>query len=200
MRHKLTQGNIAGSQLQSLLDTLPNAHFCYTDPPWGTGNLKYWKTINKRMTGEEANQIDQQELEHIVVDCITKNVESYAFVVYGIKQADSIMKKFRAKPNVSDIQYIEKKYAAGSKSLSNCVIAITLNEAPIINWVSKLTNQNGIKGLDVVCEEFKGKHSICLDMFIGVGAYLKCLDKNGFTVYGNELNRARLEKAIGKVS
>ena len=193
--HKITVGNKINGQLEKMLDGLPKAEFCYTDPPWGNGNLKYWKTINEKMTGQSIGQIDQEHLEKIVVRNIVNYVQHYAFIVYGIKQADSLMQKLDLEKNVTNVQYIEKKY----HNLENCVIAITLNNSPVIDWKNKLTYQNGIKGLDVVCQEFAGKYTICLDMFVGIGYYLKVLDKYGFTVYGNELNQARLDKAFKKV-
>ena len=46
---------------------------------------------------------------------------------------------------------------------------------------------------------FKEKYNNVLELFVGIGYYLKILDSYDFTVAGNELNQARLLKALGKV-
>jgi hypothetical protein len=198
-RHRITQGNIAGGQLQRMLASLPMADFAYTDPPWGTGNLRYWDTMNKKATGDEIAQIDQHELEGIVCDTICRYVRHYAFIVYGKREADSLASMFFQRPNVSAVQIIPKQYRSGSKWMDNVVIAVTLNDAPERDWLPVLKDKNGMDGLKVICNEFAGKYQYALDMFIGIGYYLKALDRAGFTVYGNELNRARLEKASGRI-
>ena len=52
MRHKITQGNIMSQNVDANISKhFPNGlDFCYTDPPWGTGNLNYWKTMNSEIS------------------------------------------------------------------------------------------------------------------------------------------------------
>ena len=198
---KFTNGNINDPRVeQNIKKHYPNGlDFCYTDPPWGNGNLNYWQTMNNKNNDENMNdQITQEELENIVVNLITNNVNNYAFIVYGKREASSMMSKFKAKKNVKDIQYIKKKYRSGSNWLENCIIVVTLNNAEVKDW-SILNGLNGIKSLQKVCEVFKGQYKSCLELFIGIGYYLKVLHKNGFDVVGNELSKARLSKALKKI-
>jgi len=200
-KHYFTQGGINHPQVNEMIkERYPEGiDFCYTDPPWGTGNLNYWKTMNNKANPiNMTEQLDQEQLEVIVADTICDNVINYAFIVYGIREAESLMKKFKAKPNVKDVQYIKKKYQSGSKWYENCIIIVTLNNAEVRDF-SELNGQNGIKSLKTVCEMFKGKFRSCLEMFVGIGYYAKVLDKYGFDIIGNELNAARLEKAIAKL-
>lgn len=202
-KHVFTQGNISAKNIdKAIKEHYPNGiDFCYTDPPWGTGNLNYWKTINKKMNdGLLIDQIDQQELEERIVPLICNNVNNYAFIVYGVREAQSIMDKFKANPKVIDVQYIEKKYKSGNKWMKNCVIAITFKGSVVHDFTALLSNENGIKGLVKVCELLKGDNKSVLELFVGIGYYLKVLDKYGFNVIGNELNLSRLQKAIGKIN
>jgi hypothetical protein len=200
--HVLTQGNINDNQLDiAIAQNYPNGiDFCYTDPPWGNGNLKYWDTMNKKMNQVATDQIDQERLENRCVELICKNVKHYAFIVYGVREAESLMAKLRVQPNVTDIQYIEKKYRSGAKWLKNCVIAVTLNAAPKEDWTALLTNQDGRAGLHVVAKKFQGKYQSVMDCFIGQGFYLETFDEYGYNVIGNELNQARLTKAIQRIT
>jgi len=197
MKHFITQGNITDALVEdNIKNNFPNGiDFCYTDPPWGNGNLKYWKTINKKMTSNDSSLISQDELEDKIVDLITANVNNYCFIVYGVREAESLMAKFKQKQNVTDIQYYEKTYANNQK---NCIICVTLNKADLMDF-SFLQNTKGLKSLSLICEMFKDKYKTVLELFVGIGYYLKVLDKHGFTVVGNELNASRLEKALSKV-
>lgn len=200
MKHKIIQSNIKDFAIDEHLENnYPNGvDFCYTDPPWGSGNLKYWKTINKKATMTDAELIDQHILEHRVVNVITNHVNNYAFIVYGVREADSLMSKFKNSDKVTDVQYYEKTYNSGSKPTKNCVICVTLNNAPKRDF-SALENLHGTKGLHYVCDMFKNDYQTVLEMFVGIGYYLKILDKYGYEVVGNELNKARLTKALSKV-
>jgi hypothetical protein len=200
MKHFLTQGNITDPKVdQNIKLNFPNGiDFCYTDPPWGNGNLKYWDTINKKMTGDSVSQINQDTLENRTVDLICEHVNNYAFIVYGVREANSIIAKLKQKPNVIDIQYYEKTYKSGAKDMKNCVITVTLNKAPIIDF-SFLEGEKGLNGLKLICEKFKDTYKTALDLFVGIGYYLKMLDGYGFVVVGNELNSLRIQKAISKV-
>lgn len=151
------------------------------------------------MNQEVASQIDQATLESRVVQLICTHVKNYAFVVYGVREAESLIAALKKQPNVTDVQYVEKRYRSGAKWLKNCVIAITLNNAKKEDWTAILTNQDGLAGLHAVCKMFENKYKSVLECFIGQGFYLEILDKYGFDVVGNELNLSRLEKAIGRV-
>jgi len=200
MRHKIIQSNINDTDIdQHIQQHYPTGvDFCYTDPPWGSGNLKYWKTMNKKMTNRDIDLIDQTQLEDRVVHLITSYVRNYAFIVYGVHQAQSLIDKLKSKSNVTDVQYYEKTYNSGNKPMLNCVICVTLNNAPIKDF-SALENLHGLKGLHYVCDLFKDQFKTVLEMFVGIGYYLKILDKYGYDVIGNELNNARLQKALNKV-
>jgi hypothetical protein len=200
MKHKITNENITSHLVEeNIKRNYPNGvDICYTDPPWGNGNLSYWKTINKKMTSAESDLISQEEMEDRISYLITKYVKTYAFIVYGKREAESLTNKLKKYPNVKDVQYIKKRYQSGSKWLENCVLCVTLNDAPVKSF-QYLENQDGLKGLEIVCKEFQGVATSVLELFVGVGFYLKVLDKYGFEVVGNELNGARLSKALDKV-
>jgi len=197
MRHFITNKNIIDPAVENNIQkNFPNGlDFCYTDPPWGSGNLKYWKTINKKATNLDSDLIDQFQLEDRVVDLITKYVNNYAFIVYGVHQAKSIIEKLQSKANVKDVQYYEKTYA---NNLKNCIICVTLNDNEILDF-SDLQKTKGLKSLKIICEMFKDKYKNVLELFVGIGYYLKVLDKYGFVVAGNELNSSRLSKALNKI-
>jgi hypothetical protein len=198
MKHVITNFNINDERVeQSLKNHFPEGlDFCYTDPPWG--NLKYWATLNKKMNNVTNEVLNQNQLEDRFIDLITKFTKNYAFIVYGKREAESAINKLKQKPNVKDVQMYYKRYKSGSKFLENVVICVTLNDAMVQDW-SDLGKQDGLAGLHTVCKRFTGKYTTCLELFVGVGYYLKVLDSYGYKVGGNELNKTRLHKALSKV-
>lgn len=58
--HKVTCGCITSPQVDKMLAG-ETVRVLYSDPPWGDGNLNYWKTIKKRMDGVDAPQIHEQD-------------------------------------------------------------------------------------------------------------------------------------------
>jgi len=199
--HILTQGNIKGDQLRKALDQ----HFpsgvdvLYTDPPWGQGTIKYWNTLNKKNTGDDTEILSVEQIETIIVDYIMEYVKQYGFIIYGKREAAGMMARL-TKTGLRDIELIPRTYNSGSKRLPNVVITFRTPLAPAIDWRSLLEGTNDMDTLRIVCDQLAGKAKTVLDMFIGIGDYLKMLDRYGFTVVGNELNSARLEKAIAKIS
>lgn len=200
MKHKITNHNIIHPNVEkNIKENFPNGlDFCYTDPPWGTGNLKYWTTLLTKHNGLQEHTINQDELENRFVKLITENVNNYAFIVYGKHQGDSCVAKFKQMPNVKDVQVYVKKYRSGSHWIDNIVICVTLNNAEIVDW-SIMQTLKGLSGLKYICERFKGKYTTCLELFIGVGYYLSMLNKNKYIVCGNEMNITRLQRALAKV-
>ena len=51
-KHRIQHGDIMDG-IDNLMET-KQADFIYTDPPWGKGTLKYFKTLNKKQTGLES--------------------------------------------------------------------------------------------------------------------------------------------------
>jgi hypothetical protein len=199
--HSFTNLNIIDPRIDlNLKEKYPNGiDLCYTDPPWGNGNLSYWKTINKKMTGSDSDLISQEELEDRIVQLICGNVKKYAFIIYGVREAESLMKKFKGNNRVSNIQYIEKKYKSGSKWLKNCLIVITFSGNDVLDF-SNLKDSDGISCLKYVLGYFKNSSKSILELFIGVGFYLKYFDSYGYDVIGNELNLGRLTTAVSKIN
>ena len=54
--HRVRHGSVMDS-LDELMGA-EKADLIYSDPPWGQGNVKYWQTMNKKMTGSEPVDID----------------------------------------------------------------------------------------------------------------------------------------------
>jgi len=59
--HKVNCGSLTSPELDSMLAG-ERVDILYSDPPWGDGNLAYWQTMNRKMTGAETPQVKHDEL------------------------------------------------------------------------------------------------------------------------------------------
>ena len=81
--HMVQHGNVMNSIAPLMADG--NAEIFYSDPPWGSGNLKYWQTINSRMTGAEKIDIEFNAFLERIFTLAYKYSNNLVFIEYGTK-------------------------------------------------------------------------------------------------------------------
>lgn len=199
--HGIMNYNISSPEIElQIQENFPSGiDVLFTDPPWGEGNLKYWKTINARNTGVVIEQIGQDDMEERIVRIILSHIRSYGFVIYGVWQSCSMTERLSRLPTIVDIQVIPKMYRSGSKWLPNVIIISTKNGAEVLDW-GRLRDTKGIETAEMVAEITRKTCQTMIDPFCGIGNYLKAFKSVGFTVVGNEVNRSRLNRSIGAIS
>ena len=69
------------------------AQIMYSDPPWGEGNIKYWATMNKKMTGDTNVPVPLDTFLGSIFDAANRYVSHYLLIEYGIRWADMIQKR-----------------------------------------------------------------------------------------------------------
>ena len=67
--HRLRHGNLHDGIGDLMLGE--RADIVYADPPWGPGNLKFWQTMNHKMTGAEPLPTDIDAF----LDCVLATAE-----------------------------------------------------------------------------------------------------------------------------
>lgn len=72
--HSVALGSVEDINYQELLQG-KRASILYTDPPWGDGNVRYWATMNKKMTGQDKKPLSYHEMIEILARIIRENVE-----------------------------------------------------------------------------------------------------------------------------
>jgi len=194
-QHKIRYGDIIDFDEDFAEDL--KFDFIYSDPPWGVGNLKYWRTINKRNTGIISKEITFAVFLKIIIDFIKKRTkqETIIFLEYGQRWRKEIAEVF------NNADYIingiaESEYGNGNPY--DIYIASKENNPLLDNWYYAVKNARKYKTLLAVTEPFKaimrGK-TIC-DPFCGKGYVARLALDYGMTFYGNEFNEKRLNSTI----
>lgn len=177
------------------------ADFCYSDPPWGQGNLKYWQTINKRHTGQEPQEISYAEFMPFFFALLNRYVRDIAIIEYGQQwHSDVIEAGERAgfRHGGDCVSF----YKAGSKLLPVDVHVFSKS------GTAKVT-QEFARG----CKEYRGQRLVefafdqmlpanakmVLDPMCGMGYTAQATVNRRLAFRGNELNAKRLQKTIARL-
>jgi len=153
----------------------------YSDPPWGAGNLNYWRTQN----GQKGHSTNWVEFIRRVKFLVDRHVSGSRFIETGLRFEDDIINVF-GKP---DGRYIIK-YKGGGKVLPNLLLGY--GEQPGLEPTGKT-------GFDVpytVLSSLPKTPRSVFDCCIGLGATAKVAKKLGLACYANELNPKRAAKTM----
>ena len=163
------------------LDLLFNeekADCLYSDPPWGSGNLKYWRTINNQVNYE----VDWKKFLERILFLYKKHCKNKAplFLETGLRFKEDLIHVF-GKPN-----YIFT-CVYGSKKNKNLLLCwnVKINES--------LENKTSVNLVYSALKQTKlFENSIIFDPCVGLGNTIKACKKLNYICYANELNKNRM--------
>jgi len=172
----------------------------YSDPPWGVGNLKYWQTMNKKMTGANPNDVNLDSFLDKIFSIAEKYVKEHIFIEYGEKWHDEI-KALAKKHNLVDNGTIKLRYQGGGKLRPLDLHLFGKRKINISeSYIKSVTDTYGYNTLVQVMKPFAGKGKTIIDPCCGMGYTAQIAIDNGMKFIGNELNEARLNKTIKRLS
>ena len=147
MIHKIGQHKVQCQDIMYGIDDLmgnDKADFIYSDPPWGQGNLKYWQTMNFKMTGMERNEIDYNNFIYVLFSVLQKYSKDRVVIEYGQRWNDDI-KKLSKQFGFIHHGSFENLYNAGSKMLPLDIHILSKN--PIDDYLTMDFFYNSCLGL-----------------------------------------------------
>jgi hypothetical protein len=156
------------------------ADIVYSDPPWGPGNLRYWRTMNN-----EGNEVNWKKFLHLFCQVVkdSTNPTSEIFVEMGTRWIDELAAEM-ASVGIQETQRFECSYRGGAKRYRNFLWHAGTHIVPTeLNGGVKMTM--GI--LSAVAKD----GAIVFDPCCGKGMSAKCAIKNNMKFVGIELNAKR---------
>lgn len=161
----------------------------YSDPPWGNGNLKFWRTHN----GQAGHPVDwNQFLVRFFGICAKHCPNGPWFVETGTRFVDDCL----AASPLPAANVVPCRYRAGSKWLPN--VLLSFGSELSSPWIAEESRygQNLIRwALSRI-----PSGSRVLDPCCGLGGTAKACAALGLEFYGNELNPKRLERTLAVLS
>lgn len=149
----------------------------YSDPPWGVGNLKYWRTMN------EQDIVDDwfcflERIKFLYERHGKANAPLY--LETGLRFVKDLEKVFGVPKHIFNVVYTSKK-------LPN--ILMIWNDSPSVDLTGKTR-------LDLVVSALQHieKGSLIFDPCVGLGTTARACKAIGFSLYANELNKKRMDR------
>ena len=193
-KHKFECKSIETLDVGNLLQGR-KANVLYSDPPWNAGNIKYWATMNKKMTGEEFKPLSFEDLISTIGGIIKNHVDGYVFLEVGIKQAPEIVSQLG--DIIHNAKIHEVLYKGGGKWTPNAVISASTQEVYNgFNLDLTGTKCDGPILPDRCLGNVATKGDLILDPFCGLGNTGKACIKWELEFRGNEFNSARLNRTM----
>ena len=191
--HLVAHGRIDGPALQSLLVSAGSVPVMYTDPPWGDQMMRYFATMAAKTGAAAPPQMAFADLLARLAQIVDRHVRGAVFIEMGNKQAEQVAAAVR--PVVSRLEILPATYTMGGVTRPSSLIVgwKELNFAPPVD-------RPGALDMVVNCLNATGITGTVLDPCCGLGYTARAAMKCGWTFYGNEFNRARLDRTLGFLS
>ena len=91
--HTVRHGDIHNEiEINELTQNI-KANIFYSDPPWGSGNLKYWDTMNKKQNNinTSTNNFNVDVFLGTVLDNAVKHTDGWVVIEYGKRWIDKVI-------------------------------------------------------------------------------------------------------------
>jgi len=196
-KHSVRHGDVHSVEGLRRLTKNIKADIFYSDPPWGTGNIKYWDTMNKKQNGiqDSTGNFDVDNFLKIVLNNAKLHTNGWVVIEYG-KRWNAKIRDYAEKAGLIYCNEVECTYSGDH--LVDIFFFRTDRKMEI-----DLAGIYHLSGYKCVREIFKllrpEAGGIGMDLCCGMGYTAQACVDNGLTFIGNELNKKRLSKTIARL-
>lgn len=183
------------SNIEMLLGST-KADIFYCDPPWGVGAIKMFDTINVRDNegATSTGHFDEDLFLEVLLQYALKHTNGWVVIEYGTKWS----KKVRGIAQKVGLIYCNETTAQYNSGINDIFVFRT-----DMFKVVDLTELDPYQDLKLVNEIFKRlcvqPNQIGMDLCCGMGFTAQACIDHDMVFVGNELNKKRLSKTIGKL-
>jgi hypothetical protein len=179
------------SHTYPLASLLP-AHALYSDPPWGPGNLRYWRTMNKQ------NVMVNWPAFLVSFSTICAQVQGPCWVEMGVRWEGELQQALEQQ-GISVRHRWDVLYRGGSKLLPN-VLLLALRKGDELSFTPGDPGDRRGAALPL----WALSHHLTVDQTVidpccGKGYTAAAAKKIGATFHGSELNPDRLAVTRGRL-
>ncbi|GHV78618.1 hypothetical protein AGMMS49944_04090 [Spirochaetia bacterium] len=173
MGHRISNRDIMLDDLDDLFQG-EKADCLYSDPPWGLGNLKYWRTMN----GQKGVNVEWIAFLERIKFLYQRHVKGPLFLETGVRFQGDLEGVFGKSDAVYTVIYNTK--------LPNMVMCwgAVPRQSP--------EGTSGIQTPYTVLSTYGTIPNSIFDCCVGLGIVAKTCKKLGATCYANELNPKRM--------
>ena len=172
----------------------------YSDPPWGTGNVNYWQTINQKMTDTPRQELGFNEFLNTLMGFYKTYCKGNVLIEYGQQWREQFI-ELGAQYGLVHGLTVELLYQSGSKKLPCDLMVFGNGSAPVIpdGFAEAVHHTHGYNTLKTVFRYFTVPGGLVLDPCCGMGYTAQAAIDNGMVFRGNELNAKRLQVTANRL-
>ena len=191
--HRVSLASVDCGVVENMLGN-DRVSILHSDPPWGDGNLKYWVTLNKRMTGNVFTSLTYDALIARLFGLVHRYVDGFVFIETGLRWETLLAKRFETE-GLKNIRIVRMRYKSGSRWLEQTLVGGTTG--PQYSYDYQYADLEPVDEIVTIIRSTKvPAGSIVLDPCCGMGNLARAAVKTGMRFRGNEFNAARLQKTI----
>tara|TARA_R100001440_G_scaffold29213_3_gene46827 strand:+ start:3966 stop:4625 length:660 start_codon:yes stop_codon:yes gene_type:complete len=204
-KHAFTSGDILLGAIDDLMiqsfesTNIAKSTFdiLYCDPPWGVGALKMFDTLNSKMNNVNKSTVCWETFVNCFPNIINKYSHNNSIVIIemSIKYYDVFKNVIERETKFKLRQIFNTNYKSGS-TLRPLKIMYFSNENPLRFNESIIKDTYGDDCTDKIIRQCAYDNAVILDPCCGFGRTLRMANKYNMIFRGNEINKARLNKAI----
>lgn len=183
-RHRLLQGDITLRSIRALLGD-ERVSAVYSDPPWGRGNLSYWRTHN----GQVGHPVDWRSfVERLLGDCAAA-CDGPVWIETGVRFERDVTDA-AASVGLPHVRTYECRY--GRPVRPN--LLLLMGRPAVVPEPLPVEQMTGRGLVRWALTTTVGRGAVVLDPCCGLGTTARICVETGLTFRGAELNPARLER------
>ena len=192
-KHKVCLASVEAPIVDKLFADGRKAAIFYSDPPWGDGNLKYWVTMRKKMTGVESAPLSYDALLARIMGLIHHHVSGHVFIETGCRWGDKVANVFMS-AGLHNVRQHPSVYRSGSRILPEVIVSA--GTAPNLREAVVAPDIMGVDLVKSVISQVATPGGIAFDPCCGMGYTARGAVYAGMEFRGNEFNAVRLAKTI----
>lgn len=203
-QHRVRHGNIYEREEMDRFIGDDRADLFYSDPPWGTGNLKFWDTTNKKMNADAKDYdygFDVDKFLDVVIGSAVRYTDGFVVIEYGKRWVEKLVAQADQK-GLFYCNRVETLYKGGGKLLPLDVVVFHTRRGmsiPLLNAYHTVGYKT-VKTVFSILRPMIGAHTpIGMDLCCGMGFTAQACIDSGMRFIGNELNVKRLQKTIDRL-
>lgn len=197
--HIVRHGDVMDEEGMAELLQSTTAEFFYSDPPWGQGNLKYWQTMNLKMTNTPPKEVNLDAFLNRIFELAANHCHGIVWIEYGVRWRETIV----AMGEMYGLRHLgiaHVRYSSQNLPLDLHVFRHPAYEATIpSNYFASLEGLKGYRTLELAVTPLARPGATIIDPCCGMGYTAQIAKDTGMKFIGNELNAARLQKAINRL-
>lgn len=203
--HRVRCGNVMETAGVEELMAGEQADLFYSDPPWGDGNLKFWRTMNEKMTGRTGYVPPDLHAFLTQIFSLAKRFAKNTVIIdYGVKWEAPLIDMAST---VAGLQHLGRATPVYGSTKLPCHTHVFQKSphsmpAPDMTWADYFKRIDGTTAftcVKLVVAPFAVPGGVYLDPCCGLGYGARVAMLHQMRFRGNELNSARLASTISRL-